>query len=301
MRLRLLNTFLAVSRTLNVTRAGEVLHLSQSGVSEQIQALEESLDAQLFVRKDRKLELTPAGATLVPYAKKILDLAEEARQAIHAGAATLSGKLRVGALETLCGQYLPDIIARFTARFPAIEIELLTAGSQSLRSAAAEGDIGAALVLGTAGLPESCASEVLRTEPLLVVCGMAHPLRSAASVSLAELARERFLVTRPGCVYRGFFDSTFGARNLPAPAIAGEFESISLVRKLVAAGPGCALVPQIAVAEDLASGALHALPLREALGGAELVLLWRKNRARLPVLRAFVDFVRDYAAGQTKR
>jgi DNA-binding transcriptional LysR family regulator len=301
MRLRLLTTFLAVSRTLNVTRASEVLHLSQSGVSEQIQALEESLDAQLFVRKDRKLELTPAGVALLPYAKQILDLAEEARQLIRASATALGGKLRIGGLETLCSQYLPELIARFAASFPAVEIELTTEGSQPLRSATASGEIDAAFAFGKAGIPDSCAAVVLRREPLIIVCGPEHPLRQATSVSFAQLAQERFLVTRPGCVYRGFFDSAFSSRMLPTPVIFGEFESIGLVRKLVASGAGCALVPEIAVSEELASGALHALPLAEALGSAELVLLWRENRASLPVLRAFLDFVCSYASAQTSR
>jgi DNA-binding transcriptional LysR family regulator len=301
MRLRLLTTFLAVARTLNVTRASEVLHLSQSGVSEQIQALEESLDARLFVRRDRKLELTPAGITLVRYAQQILALAEEARQSIHAGSAALGGRLRIGGLETLCTQYLPELIARFTSDFPAVEIDLRTEGSQSLRNEIVSGEMDASFAFGTAGLPASCAFEVLRREPLIVVCGPAHPLRQSSSVSLEQLALERFLVTRPGCVYRGFFDSAFTSRNLPMPGIFGEFESIGLVRKLVAAGSGCALVPEIAVSEELASGALHALPLAEPLGDAELVLLWRDNRARLPLLRTFLDFVRNYASDQTSR
>lgn len=301
MRLRLLTTFLAVARTLNITRASEVLHLSQSGVSEQLQALEESLDARLFIRKDRKLELTPAGVTLVPYAKQILELAEEARQSIHAGSTAVGGRLCIGGLETLCVQYLPELIARFTSDFPAVEIELRTEGSQSLRSEVASGDMDASFAFGTAGLPASCASAVLRRESLIVICGPAHPLRHASSVSFEQLALERFLVTRPGCAYRGFFDSAFASRNLPMPGIFGEFESIGLVRKLVATGSACALVPEIAVREELASGALYALPLAEPLGDAALVLLWRDNRAELPLLRTFIDFVRNYAAAQTSR
>jgi len=301
MRLRLLNTFLAVSRTLNITRASEVLHLSQSGVSEQIQALEESLDAQLFVRKDRRLELSPAGQALVPYAEQILRLAEEARQSIHANASAISGRLRIGGLETLCSQYLPELISCYAERFPAIEIALLTEGSQTLRRAVASGEMDAAFAFSSTRNIEGCASVALRTEPLIVVCAPGHPLANASGISLAQLAHERFLVTPPGCVYRSFFDTAFSSSTLPTPEILGEFESIGLVRKLVAAGSGCALLPAITAQEELTAGTLRRLALAEPLGETALLLLWREGHAALPVARSFLDFVRSHVTDQTRR
>src|SRR5215831_12650615 len=83
MQLKHLRTFVAVASTLNLTRAGEKLHLAQSSVTEQIQALESDLGAALFDRSKRKWALTPAGARLLDYAGTIIALSEEARGAVR--------------------------------------------------------------------------------------------------------------------------------------------------------------------------------------------------------------------------
>ncbi|TJW73014.1 MAG: LysR family transcriptional regulator, partial [Mesorhizobium sp.] len=75
---RLLKTFLAVARTRNITRAAAEVNLAQSSVSDQIQALEAELGADLFTRSRQGLELTPAGDALKPYAEGLLALADDA-------------------------------------------------------------------------------------------------------------------------------------------------------------------------------------------------------------------------------
>ncbi|MFG3757148.1 LysR family transcriptional regulator, partial [Klebsiella pneumoniae] len=95
---RFLKTFLAVVRTRNVTRAADELHLAQSSVSDQIQALEADLGAQLFVRTRQGLDLTPAGDALKVYAEDILALSDEARAAVASASALDGGTLTLGAL-----------------------------------------------------------------------------------------------------------------------------------------------------------------------------------------------------------
>lgn len=88
MQLRHLKTFVAVASSLNITRAAERIHLAQSSVSEQIQALEADLDATLFDRTGRKLKLTEAGERLLDHAHELLARADEARAAVTAAANT---------------------------------------------------------------------------------------------------------------------------------------------------------------------------------------------------------------------
>src|SRR5882757_7280417 len=82
MQLRHLKTFAAVASTLNITRAGEKVHLAQSSVTEQIQSLEADLGAPLFDRSRHRLRLTEAGRRLLEYAGDLLSLADEARSAV---------------------------------------------------------------------------------------------------------------------------------------------------------------------------------------------------------------------------
>lgn len=122
MQLRHLKTFTAVANTLNFTRAAEHVHLSQSSVTEQVQALEADLGVKLFDRSRRRLTLTPAGQRLLGYAAELIDLADEAYSAVVSTFATISGNLVIGGLETLCSTWLPEMVAEFSRRYPAVEM-----------------------------------------------------------------------------------------------------------------------------------------------------------------------------------
>lgn len=110
---RLLKTFLAVARSRNITRAADAVHLAQSSVSDQIQALEAELGAALFTRSKSGLELTPAGLALKPIAEELLRLDGEARAAVLAAAGRTSGALTIGALETIASARLAPWLPGF--------------------------------------------------------------------------------------------------------------------------------------------------------------------------------------------
>jgi DNA-binding transcriptional LysR family regulator len=102
MQLKHLRTFITVADTLNLTRAAEKLHLAQSSVTEQIQALEIGLGTALFDRSRPRLALTAAGARLLDYAGRLLALSDEARAAVLDETGKVAGRLIVGAIDSLC-------------------------------------------------------------------------------------------------------------------------------------------------------------------------------------------------------
>src|SRR5215468_3838167 len=124
MQLKHLRTFVAVASTLNLTRAGEKLHLAQSSVTERIQSLETDLGATLFDRSKRKWVLTPAGERLLEYASAIIALSEEARGAALDETREVSGRVVVGGIESLCAERLPALLLKYCADFPAVQVTL---------------------------------------------------------------------------------------------------------------------------------------------------------------------------------
>jgi DNA-binding transcriptional LysR family regulator len=133
MQLRHLRTFAAVASTLNITRAGEKVHLAQSSVTEQIQSLEADLGAPLFDRSRHRLRLTEAGRRLLEYAGDLLSLADEARSAVADAAGLVAGTLTVGGLETLCASRLPPLLAKFHREHPAIGLQLKAASTGEMQ------------------------------------------------------------------------------------------------------------------------------------------------------------------------
>lgn len=125
MDLSALNIFRAVVRENGVTRAAAKLNRVQSNVTTRIRQLEETLGTDLFIRDGRRLVLTPAGETLLPYAERLLALAEEARHAVSENRP--QGRLRLGTMESTAASRLPRVLAAYHQRWPQVTLELTTA------------------------------------------------------------------------------------------------------------------------------------------------------------------------------
>ncbi|WP_080636564.1 LysR family transcriptional regulator [Sinorhizobium meliloti] len=298
MQLRHLKTFTAVANTLNFTRAGERVHLSQSSVTEQIQALEADLGVKLFDRSRRRLTLTPAGQRLLGYATGLIDLADEAYSAVASTSATVSGNLVIGGLETLCSTRLPEVVAKFSRRYPAVEVTLKTADSRGLRDGTRNGDLDVSFFFGEAAAAAGVRSEVVAEEELLIILPPNHRLAGREAIKPEDLADEAFLVTPPGCVYRKMFDEASAAMLPERPRRAGEFASIGSIRSLVEAGLGCALFPRSALAAHPTR--LVAVPWAGAYRTTPVTMMWRQRRIQSPAMEAFLGTARGLAC-QTRR
>lgn len=290
MQLRHLKTFVAVASSLNITRAAERIHLAQSSVSEQIQALEADLDATLFDRTGRKLKLTEAGERLLDHAHELLARADEARAAVTAAANTMAGTLAIGGLETLCASYLPPLLAHFGAAHPAVRLQLRSAGSGELRNGLKSGALDVSFVFGEPFVMPEFKHEVVAEEELVVALPVGHQLARQATANAEDLHNEAFLVTEQGCVYRRMFEAVF-AENGMRPRIAVELGSIAAIQKLVAEGAGCALMPRVAL--EAGNGRIVALPWTGGNSSIPVSMIWHGRRGKRPAVSLFLDAARQ--------
>lgn len=281
---RLLKTFLAVTRHRNVTRAAEAVHLAQSSVSDQIQALEAELGTPLFTRSRSGLQLTAAGAALQPYAEEILMLTDEARGAVAVTAGQERGAVSIGALETIAATRLPAWLSRFGQAHPEIALRLSVAGTNDLLRKLEDGEVDVAFCFDKGEADERFARRSISREPLILIAPPGEP-PLPADQGLSALAARRFVVTEAGCVYRHLFDAAFAAAGLAAPKLAAEAGSIGAIARLVAAGTGLGLVLRLAVAEALERGEVTELSWPGALQAADLVMIWRRRRVQPPALK----------------
>ena len=125
-----LRSFIAIVETGSFTRAAEMVNKTQSAVSMQIKRLEARLERPIFARDGRASKLTEDGERLLDYARRIVKLNIEALAAFSATA--LSGRVRLGVPDDYADRYLPDIMARFSRVFPAIEISVVCEPSLEL-------------------------------------------------------------------------------------------------------------------------------------------------------------------------
>src|SRR5262252_3609660 len=139
-----LQIFRSVVHAGGVTRAAERLNRVQSNVTTRVRQLEAELGVDLFIREGKRLTLSPAGQLLLDYADRLLDLAQEAREALHDDAPR--GLLRLGAMESIASVRLPVPMNEYLRRYPGVSLELRTGNSYNLAPAVRDGDPDAGLV-----------------------------------------------------------------------------------------------------------------------------------------------------------
>ncbi|MFK4083209.1 LysR family transcriptional regulator [Kribbella sp. NPDC020789] len=244
---RQLEYFVAVAEELSFTRAAQRLFTVQSTVSAAIRALETDLKTTLFDRSTRRVTLSDAGAALLPEAKAALEALDRARSVVEEASTGLRGSIRIGTMTRLGLIDLASLLGAFYRKYPLVEVQVTTSptGSSGLADDVRHGRLDVALL----GLPpaELGGLEVrdLAAVPFAVLVPPSHRLAGRASVSLKELAGERFVDMLRGFGNRRMVDQAFERAGIPRQ-VHVEVPDLSEVPEYVRAGLGIAVVPDVA-------------------------------------------------------
>jgi len=294
--LRQLRYFVTVAEELHFGRAAQRLSMTQPPLSQQIQALEEELGVPLFVRTRRSVALTPAGAQWLPEVRRVLADAAALPGLAQRLARGELGSLSLAFVSTADYGILPDLLRRFRARHPAVQLQLREATSDVQLEALLEGTIDAGLVIRPQlpAMPHGLAYLPLVSEPLVLAVpdGWRPPggLAQDGKVSLRDAASEPLIIF-PRRSAPAFYDIITGyyAREGLVPAIAQEAIQMQTIVSLVSAGMGVALVP--ASLCNLRRTGVSYLALRESGPQIETGLAWRDGGSAgvAPVLRSFIE------------
>ena len=275
-----LNIFQAVIREGGITRAAEKLHRVQSNVTTRVRQLEDDLGVQLFLREGKRLTPSPAGRVLEGYARRLLDLAAEARAAVTDSEPR--GRLRVGSMESTAAARLASVLAGFHGQFENVQLELRTGSTARLVSEVLAGDLDCALVAGPVVDPRLLNTPVFEEE-LVVVAAADHPAVARA----ADLRIRTLLTFEPGCAYRQRLETWLASEGI-VPERFIEMNSYHAMIGCAACGMGVALVPRSLLdCLPAASGvSVHALP---PLQSRSLTVLIQRAGVPAPAVRAFLD------------
>ncbi|MGW5281575.1 LysR family transcriptional regulator [Streptomyces collinus] len=292
MELRLLVTFEKVAAVGSFTRAAAELAYAQSSVTGQVRALESSLGVELFDRLGSRIRLTEAGERLLPYARRIIELTEEARAAVT-GAGEPSGTLTVGTMESLTSYRLPPLLEYFHHRHPGVRIALRTTIGDETRQALRQGTYDVGFLMEEETGHPGLESVVLAVEPLALVAAPGHAM-AGRTLATADLTGQPLLATEPGCAYRDLFERELTAS---APVDFLEFGTIEATKRAAAAGLGITLLPEVTVAAELAEGSLVRLAWEPPFT-LRTQLAWRSGRRLAPHVRLFVEQARRLVSEQ---
>ena len=282
--------FAAVADVRSFTRAADQVGVAQPTLSRALRSLEDELGAPL-INRGSVVTLTPAGEAVLPLAQRMLADADMVRSTVAEMVGLRSGRVRIGATPSLCIGVLSDVLRVFHARHPEIAVELAEDGSQPLVTALVRNEIDIALVI----VPPDGVDPALYTAPLLrerlsVASPRARrPLTARGSISVAELARHDLVMVRRGYDLREVTLKAYAAAGV-SPRIAVEGGQMDAVLRMVEAGTGVAVVPDLVFAgrprlrRTVLSPALH----------RTVALARRADIAPTPAVIAFADTLLEH-------
>jgi DNA-binding transcriptional LysR family regulator len=291
MEIRQLRAFRTVATLLSFTQAAERLNYAQSSISAQIQALEQELNVKLFDRMGRRILLTDAGERLLQHAGKILDLEEETRAEV-ADAQEPEGSLTIRIPETLGVHRLPPVIRRFRDRYPKVRLHFITCAHEGLQKDLRKGITDLAFLLAESIQAADLMAEILGIETLLVVAHPDHPLAAKPVVHTRDLGGETLLLSRVDCSYRRSFQRILDEEKV-RPGTLLEFNSVAAIKQCVREGIGIAILPQVAIAQDIAQERLSALAWEAGELEVAVLMIWYKEKWLSPTLSAFMEMTRE--------
>lgn len=147
MEIRVLRYFLTVVREQSITKASEVLHITQPTLSRQLAQLEEELGVKLFERGSRKISLTNEGMLLRRRAEEILQLVDKTEQELTEQEEQVEGKVAIGCGEIASVQLLPELFASFHEKYPRVTFDIYTATADHVKDRMDRGLVDAGLLL----------------------------------------------------------------------------------------------------------------------------------------------------------
>ncbi len=252
-----LRTFVSLAQTRNFSRTGELLHLVQSGVSTRIRLLEQALGQRLFLRSKRKVELTPVGVGLLPYAQRILALCEEAAGKVGS-LGRFENRLAIGSTHSLWHQLLLPSLLRFSEDNPRTALVIRSEGSTAILHAVEDGAIDVGIGYDNPRIPGLRSVLIKAVEVQLVASPRIASRRAAGQRWRREDLADLPLLTFE---WEGAFQQWVRETLPEGYTPPAHLDLLSLMVALLCHGRGAAFMPYYAVAAEIESGRLVALPV----------------------------------------
>jgi DNA-binding transcriptional LysR family regulator len=289
--LRQLRTFKTVADLKSFSLAAQQLRLSQPSVSYQVKELEEALGLPLLDRLGKRVQLTEAGTVLYSYARRTLDVLDEAGLALEEIRGIKRGNLRVGASTTVGIYLLPAALGAFKKLHPGLVISLEIGTRTLVQEQVLNNELDLAVV-GPALKDPDLAILPFLSDELVVVAPAGHKLAGRRGLALKDLEDQPFVMREPASGSRWSLEKA--ARKAGAKLnVAMELGSNGAIKHAVESGLGLAVLSRYACALELSSGWLVELDVR----GFPIRRDWHivhLRRRRLPAsVLAFIEFLKD--------
>lgn len=289
MEFRHLRYFLAVADALHFTKASEGLHVSQPALSAQVKQLEQEVGVPLFDRLGRSVHLTRAGMIFREHARRALREMELAQATIAQEEGLQRGQLTVGVVQTVNAYLVPEIVTRFSTKYPLVSLKLDELSGPDIEAGVENGalDMGIGFVPVTS---ERIENQPLFEEDFVLIASPGHRLAKRRQLSLSALAEESLILLPDIFCTRRLLNASF-ERVGAQPKIIVEMNSIEGILATVRTSRLATVLPRLSLGVGRNNG-LRGIPLKNPTPRRGVGLLWKKGGYRSGAVRALAEQVK---------
>ncbi len=279
-----LRILMLIDKFHKATDVAEALQVKQPTVSFHMKSLEKEMGVSLFSLQQGRIMLTEAGKKLLPYAKQIISLEQEARQAVDELTEESQGQLHLGA-ESISGTYLlPTLMAKFAERYPDCRIQLEIQSPDAIRQLLKQGEIDFAFLDDRGSLPEYTVAEPVASDQVGVIRSARAPEVKLEEFDGTDMLDKHTWVKYSGSSVVDLYSS------LVKPHL--EINSWEAVKQVVSGGEALAFFPASGVDNhENAVPSVEWLPYPEA--DYQINIVYQQDTHMNLMQQAFLDFIRQ--------
>ena len=261
MEFREISTFLQVAQYQSFSKAARHLGYSQAAVTIQIKQLEQELGVHLFDRIGKQISLTHQGQVFYQYAVSIRNDLEQAKNAVS-DPSTLSGKLCLGTIESICASIFPDLLAEYHRLHPEVTVSIVTDSPGVLLDRMNENTIDIVYLLDRRIYDNRWCKTLEEPEENIFVASPDHELALAKrELELDEVLRFPFFLTEKDASYRHMLEQYLASINRSVKPFL-EIGSTEFIIHMLLKNTGISFLPKFTVQRELQQKQLTALNVR---------------------------------------
>ncbi|MFS0871519.1 selenium metabolism-associated LysR family transcriptional regulator [Paenibacillus xylanilyticus] len=289
-----LHIFYTVAEKGSFSAAAQALHMTQPAVTMQIQSLEDYFGTKLLHRSTKKIELSEAGRTLLPHAKRSVELVRQTDEAMSAFTQMLQGRLQLGASLTIGEYVLPRMLGPFARQYPDISIVMKVMNTTQIMDDILKHQLNFGLIEAPIHHPDMIVEPVMQDELKLVVPA-GHALADRGEVELEEVMAYPFVLREKGSGTRQVMEDQLQKKNIDPQDmnVVMELGSTGAVKSAVEAGVGITMISPSSVQHELALGLVHIVDIRGLAFKRQFYAIHLKS-SLLPLSAvAFLNYLRQ--------
>lgn len=283
--IRQLEIFREVALSGHVTNSSEVLGISQSAISMSLQELESNLNTKFFERRNKKLILNENGRMLLEKSTQLLIELERLQNSFLED--SVSGRLKIGASQTIGDYIIPSVIYKFMQKYPNAKCELVVANTKDTASLLENGEIDIGFVEGFVSDPRLDIKQWQEDE--LVVVASNKKKFSKDEYKIEELVESNWILREIGSGTRAVFEETIGdnASKLNLFLTLSHNEAI---KKIVEQSDSLTCISKLVAEKELEEGRLFKLNIKNMSFKRKLLRVLHKDKFHTKLLNSFMEF-----------